>query len=72
MFCGSSTRCRGIRSVFVVFPNILTYFFLGRKLTHTNLVSFCGTWANCAEPDQIPQSVASDPGLHCLLTECSI
>ena len=26
----------------------------------------------CADPDQTPQNVASDQGLHCLLTECSI
>ena len=26
----------------------------------------------CIEPDQTPQNVASDQGLHCLLTECSI
>ena len=29
-------------------------------------------YANSADPDQTPQSVASDQGLHCLLTECSI
>ena len=29
-------------------------------------------YANSADPDQTPQSAASDQGLHCLLTECSI
>ena len=28
--------------------------------------------ANIADPDQMPQKAASDQGLHCLLTECSI
>ena len=23
-------------------------------------------WANCVDPDQMPQNVASDQGLHCL------
>ena len=27
---------------------------------------------NSAEPDQTPQNAASEQGLHCLLTECSI
>ena len=31
-----------------------------------------GTYANSANPDQTPQNAASDPGLHCLLTENSI
>ena len=34
---------------------------------------FCGTKADSADPDQIPQNLlASDHGLFCLLTECSI
>ena len=33
------------------------------------LASFCGTSANSAEPDQMPQNVASDQVLHRLLTE---
>ena len=30
---------------------------------------FCGTEANSADPDQTPQNVASDQGLHYLLAE---
>ena len=37
-----------------------------------NLAFFCGTCANSVDPDQTPQNVASDQGLHCLLTECSV
>ena len=33
------------------------------------MVLFCGTYANSANPDQTPHNVASDQGLHCLLTE---
>ena len=35
-------------------------------------VIFCWTKANSADSYRIPQNVASDQGLHCLLTECSI
>ena len=38
-------------------------------LTHLSLATFYGTSANCAEPDQTPQNVASDPVLDCLPTE---
>ena len=31
-----------------------------------------GLYANSAEPDQMPHNVASDQGLHCLLTGFSI
>ena len=31
-----------------------------------------GTKTNSADPDQKPQNVASDQGLHCTLTVCSI
>ena len=31
-----------------------------------------GTYANSADPDQRPQSAASDQGLHCLLTGIAI
>ena len=31
-----------------------------------------GSLANSADPDQMPHNVASDHGLHCLLTEVSI
>ena len=41
-------------------------------LTHISLASFYGTQANSADPDQMPQSVASDPVPDCLLTDCSI
>ena len=34
-------------------------------------VLFCGTLANSAEPDQMPQNMASDQVLPCLLTECT-
>ena len=36
--------------------------------THLSQQPFYGTSANSAEPNQIPQSVASDQALHCLLT----
>ena len=42
--------------------------FLEKKrlsLTHISL-------AYSANPDQMPQNAASDQGLHCLLTECSV
>ena len=29
--------------------------------------TWTGTFANSADPDQMPQNVASDQGLHCLL-----
>ena len=32
---------------------------------------FCGTLANSAKPDQMPQNAASDQVLHCLLTGVS-
>ena len=40
-------------------------------LVITNFSPFCGAYANSADPDQTP-FVASDQGLHCLLTELSI
>ena len=53
----------------------------GNIYSHTSLVAvisecrvkrvICKTWtgtlANSADPDQMPQNVASDQGLHCLL-----
>ena len=36
------------------------------------MVSFLWDKANSADPDQTPQNVASDQGLHRLLTACSI
>ena len=42
------------------------------SLTHIFLASFYGTWANSTDPDQMLQNMASDQGLHCLLTEFSI
>ena len=40
------------------------------QLTHLSLwCLFCVDKANGADPDQTPQDVASDQGLHCLLTE---
>ena len=42
-------------------------------ITHLSLACFCGTYkANRTEPDQTPQNVASDHGLNCLFTECSL
>ena len=41
-------------------------------LTHISLASFLRDVANSADPDQTPQNTASDQGLHCLLTYCSI
>ena len=35
-------------------------------------ILFCGTQANSVDPDQMPQNVASDQVLHCLLTESII
>ena len=35
-------------------------------------VLFVGYRQNSADPDQTPQNMASDQGLHCLLTVCSI
>ena len=39
--------------------------------THISLASFCGTSANSAKPEHMPQNAASDQVLHCLLTEVS-
>ena len=33
---------------------------------------FLGTYANNVDQDQMPQNMASDQYLHCLLTEISI
>ena len=41
-------------------------------LTHSHLGTHKGSKANSAEPDQTPHTVASDQGLHCLLTGFSI
>ena len=41
-------------------------------LTHLSLVSFYGTSANSAEPDQKLQNAVSDQARHYLLTEGSI
>ena len=38
------------------------------SLSHLSLASFYGTSENSAEPDQMPQNVASDQVLHCFLT----
>ena len=40
-------------------------------LIHIILPSFCGTLANSAEPDQMPQNAPSNQVLHCLLAEYS-
>ena len=40
-------------------------------LTYISLASFCGTRANSADPDQTPQSPASDQALFSLQTEIS-
>ena len=40
------------------------------SLTNISLAIFCGTSANSAELDQMPQIAAYDQGLYCLLTEC--
>ena len=40
--------------------------------TWDTLTHISGTYANSADPDQIPHSVVSDQGLHCWLTEYSI
>ena len=39
------------------------------RLTHISKASLCEKSAKSAEPDQIPQSAASDQVLYCLLTE---
>ena len=42
-------------------------------LAHISLVSFCGTYANSADPDQKPMNAVSDQSVSAvLLTECSI
>ena len=41
-------------------------------LTHLCLTSQSGTYANSADPNQMPQNVVSDQGLHSLLTGISI
>ena len=40
-------------------------------LTYISRASFCGTKANRADPDQTPQSAASDQALFSLHTEIS-
>ena len=41
-------------------------------LTHSYLEIRKGLQANSADSDQMPHNVASDQGLHCLLTGSSI
>ena len=43
---------------------ILTQFLTGKPVK--------GSKANSADPDQMPHNVASDQGLHCLLTGFSM
>ena len=45
---------------------------LNGPLTHLCMAPFFGTKENSAAPYQMPQNVASDQGLHRLLTECYI
>ena len=46
-------------------------FSLGYLLTHISLASFLWDIGKQRNPDKLPNNVASDQGLHCLLTECS-
>ena len=41
-------------------------------LAHIRLAAFKFLWDMGKQCRQTPQNVASDQGLHCLLTECSI
>ena len=53
---------------------VLSFVLLNRYEGHLKLNPckpgnlFCGTEANSADTDQLLQNVASDQGLHCLLT----
>ena len=65
---------------FIIFEHALMWFVKSawlRQMFALLCISlskhpFCGTYVNSADPDQMPQNVASDQGLHCLLTECPI
>ena len=56
------------------FPKVILWgeLKLGIFLTHISLVSYYGTKTHSSDPDQMPQNVAFDRGLHCLLTEFSL
>ena len=41
-------------------------------LTRISQASFCRASENSVAANQTPHDAASDQGLHCLLTECSI
>ena len=41
-------------------------------LAHISLAAFLWDICKQCKQDQAPQDAASDQGLHCLLTECSI
>ena len=47
-------------------------FHQGLHLTHSYLETFNRVIGNSADPNQMPHNVASDQGLHCLLTGFSI
>ena len=49
-------------------PNMTLDVYRGRKTT----MQQCNILANSADPNQTPHNVASDQGLHCLLTGFSI
>ena len=51
-------------------PNVAT--LCGYYLNpYYSSVIFMGHLQNSVKPDQTPHNAASDPGLHCLLTDCS-
>ena len=45
---------------------------IAHNLTHISLASFLRDIGNSTDSDQTPHSAASDQGLRCLRTECSI
>ena len=59
--------------MFLKFKNIIFKIRRSKVTDYAalSLVSFYGTLANSAEPDQMLQNAASGLVLHCLLTEYS-
>ena len=49
-----------------------SWYFYAKRLTHKSQVSFFVVLGNSGGQNQMPQNAASDQGLQCLLTECSI
>ena len=52
---------------------LLKYWYWERVNPYKPIVLFVDIGKpNRADPDQTPHNAASDQGVHCLLTECSI